>query len=336
MKNRKRQSPEPLPPTDASEPWALRNGRWIVLIGGFLTIVVGLFAVLILPSVDRVVGEFTGGDLQRARADARSSGLALATGIGVATAGLLTWGRLELSRRQHQLDRLRDQTAERNASLQHRLAEQSQRNDRFARAIELLGHSDHAVRLGALYALEGLAKDGHEHQAVYDVICAFARLHVPQVLSADVETLGVDEQTATGGAGIDTHDDLWLELGPLEDPATSEDYEAALAIALRADPKMQVRLNLAGTVLNGLPVSALSDCVLRGSTLTGCNFASARLSRADFGLAHLRECNFESASLTDCRFTGTDFQDCSFDGAVCDALTVWPNDCRPAGVALDE
>ncbi len=178
-----------------AEPWALRNGRWIVLIGGSLTIVVGLFAVLILPGVDRVVGEFTGGDLQRARADARSSGLALATGIGVATAGLLTWGRSELSRRQHQLDRRRDQTAERNASLQHRLAEQSQRNDRFARAIELLGHSDHAVRLGALYALEGLAKDGHEQQAVYDVICAFARLHVPQVLSADVETLGVSQVT---------------------------------------------------------------------------------------------------------------------------------------------
>lgn len=332
MKNRKRQSPEAPPPTEVPEPWALRNGRWIILFGGALTIAVGLFAVLILPGIDRVVGAFSGGDLQRARADARSSGLALATGIGAATAGLLAWGRLELSRRQHQLDRNRDQTSERNAALQHRLAEQSQRNDRFTRAIELLGHADHAVRLGALYALEGLAKDGHEQQSVYDVICAFARLHVPQVLFGEVESVGGDMQTPADYG--DGHNDLWLGLGPVEVPTSSDAYDCALAIALQADPRMEVRLNLARTVLNGLPVSVLSDCILRDATLTGCNFADARLSRADFGLAHLRACNFEGASFSDCRFTGAQFTECSFEGAACDELTVWPNESRPAGVAL--
>ena len=109
-------------------------------------------------------------------------------GIAALTAGLLAWGRLEQSRRQHDLDR---EAAERAVATQ-RLAvdaqhlatraqeatERGQVTERFTTAVEQLGHTDPSVRLGALYALEALAHDSPgDRPAITEVICAYARHH---------------------------------------------------------------------------------------------------------------------------------------------------------------
>jgi len=78
--------------------------------GRLLTVLVGLGAVFVLPTIERLVGNFVGGDIQRASADVRSSGLGLAAGIGVVSARLLTLGRLELSR----VNAFEDERARRN------------------------------------------------------------------------------------------------------------------------------------------------------------------------------------------------------------------------------
>src|SRR3954470_19798904 len=51
------------------------------------------------------------------------------------------------------------------------------RRDRYAKAIEQLGHDKAPVRLGAMYSLEQLAQDNLGlRQAVVDVLCAYLRM----------------------------------------------------------------------------------------------------------------------------------------------------------------
>jgi hypothetical protein len=169
-------------------------------------------------------------------------------GIAALTAGLLAWGRLEQSRRQHQLDR---QAAERAVDAQ-RLAveaqelatrnqetvEAGQRTGRYTTAVEQLGHVDRAVRLGALYALEALAHDSYPHDraTICEVICAYARHHSTR-RTADGEAIIVTDETG--------HEVPALVNG------LAEDYRAAITIALRLPLDWNLERNLDGTVLTG-------------------------------------------------------------------------------------
>ncbi|WP_147341423.1 pentapeptide repeat-containing protein [Actinomadura logoneensis] len=61
----------------------------------------------------------------------------------------------------------------------HELTELGQRTDRFTAAVEQLGSSSPAIRLGGVYALAGLADDSPTpefRQTCIDVLCAFLRL----------------------------------------------------------------------------------------------------------------------------------------------------------------
>lgn len=258
-------------------------------------------------------------DVQAAKNDLRQSGLRIAAGVAAITAGMLAWARLELSRAQHAHDMDRDRK-------QRELSEQSQRNERFARSVELLGHDQPAVRLGAVYALEALAKDGYEVQSVYDVLCAFARLNAPLQLPATVvdseqgersDSQLVPEDTAVGDIEP-TEDRFGVELGG---EAPSEPYEAALTIALRVDA--EVILNLSGLVLNGRRIESLSACDLSRSQITGCRF-TGRTHGVTFANAsftncavegELRGCDFSRArGLESVDWNGvTLFHDCRFD-----------------------
>lgn len=61
-------------------------------------------------------------------------------------------------------------------------------DERFARAIELLGHETAQVRVGAMHALAGLAKSRPEYtQTVLDIFCAYLRR--PFKLGDDVDDL---------------------------------------------------------------------------------------------------------------------------------------------------
>lgn len=335
----------------AAEPWALRNSRWIVAVGGTLTVVLGLVAVFLLPTAERVVGDFSGGDLQRARADVRTSGLALATGVGAATAGLLAWGRLELSRRQHEIDRERYVFDELLQSRQHDLAEQSQRNERFARSVELLGHADGSVRLGALYALEGLARDNFDRQTVYDVISAYARAHVPASQAFDIIASfdASDAQSDSAEFEVDAVDAI-----PPEETRT-DDYEAAITICLRVPLEWSVSLDLRDTLIVERTVRDVADINLAGASLMDCRFDATTVTRCSFLRATLTRCRFFGSHIVDCRFAGSDLSACVFndvrliggslDGATLnntafarseyDSTTSWPDGQPPPGAAHD-
>ena len=215
-------------------------------------------------------------------------------GIAALTAGLLAWGRLEQSRRQHLLDR---GAAERAVEAQHlatraqEATERGQVTQRFTTAVEQLGHTDSSVRLGALYALEALAHDSAgDRPAITDVVCAYARHHSIR-RHPDGTPVLVD------GGDNDRVEELV--------DGKAVDYQAAITIALRlpADWNLPIR-DFRGTVVADLDVGPLelSDGCLGAVDFGGATFTGwARFSRATF------------TGYTD--FEGAIFNDVSFDGA---------------------
>ncbi|HUF99992.1 MAG TPA: hypothetical protein VMM60_17850 [Ilumatobacter sp.] len=302
---------EAKPSGDSVEHAVLRHATKIVVIGGTLTVAVAVFAVF-APRWGWLLDDPRPNDLQAAKADLRQTALRIAAGIAAFTAGLLAWARLELSREQHRHDKTRDER-------QRLLAEQSQQNERFARSVELLGADNDAVQLGGLYALEALARDGYRVQSVYDVICAFARLHVPDQLPATIEEIGAEQQESQpdDDAGRPLLPDLSVGQGP---SVPSEAYEAALTIALRVG--QTARIDLTRTIISGRVITSLSECELGGAQITGCTFGP-HLSDVQFSRARITDssfegtlsnCSFAGATLTSVRFAnGTRLEDCRWD-----------------------
>jgi hypothetical protein len=241
------------------------------------------------------------------------------------------------------MDRGRFGFEEQIQSSQHELAEQSQRNERFSRSVELLGHSDGSVRLGALYALEGLSRDGFDRQTIYDVVSAYARTRGPAVGTfTELEASASDEvDTPSGEASLE------IDGVSLED-TTSDDYEAALTICLRGPEDVSV--DLRGAIVASRRVQALNKVILAGASLvdcdlegavTSCSFAGAQLRGCRFIGARLTDCVLASANLVSCHFSAvalvgvtfdsTSLQECTFVETEYDSTTTWPAGGHPDG-----
>jgi hypothetical protein len=175
-------------------------------------------------------------------------------GIAALTAGLLAWGRLEQSRRQHILDQ---EAADRAVATQrlavdaqhlatraHKATEWGQVTERFTTAVEQLGHTDPSVRLGALYSLEALAHESHrDRPAIIEVVCAYARHHSIR-RHPDGTPVFVDVADGPPVKALVDGKDV--------------DYKAAITIALRLPAvwNLPVR-NLRGTVVADLNLASL-------------------------------------------------------------------------------
>ncbi|MBP2334717.1 hypothetical protein JOF41_000895 [Saccharothrix coeruleofusca] len=209
------------------------------------------------------------------------------------------------------------------------VAEQGQLTDRFTKAVDQLDRAgaDHLqARLGAIYALERLARDSSRDQPTFvEVLSAFIRTTTPQPvptptgttppadacprqavapdIQAALTVLGRRDSTHDRAARIDLHGTCL---------AGADLHRADLGGALlrgadlhRADFSGAL---LRGTILNGanlyradfyradLHRAHLSFAVLDGAGLHGAN-----LHRADLGGADLRRANLNGADLRDAR-----------------------------------
>ena len=300
-----------------TQPWALKHAKGIVIVGSIATVAVAALAVLAgwrgWLATDQVttVTDATGGLVSRtSQSDpgaARDGLLRLATACGVVTAGLLAWGRLELSRDEHRIARATDAravvaderatTAEDRATAAYKLSEQAQVTDRYARAIEQLGHADVSVRLGALYALERLAHHAEpdDRNVIYEAICAWIRHQSVQ---------------------RDEHGEPLQEIPEPQEPllqvdGTATDYRAALDIALRP-PRGWL-----------LPKRDLTGAVLTYLDLTEGNVDDVTLSRAHLSqvtLGSVDEADFVHGTIRHVDFTGPVIN-ANFDGAAITSAT---------------
>lgn len=87
--------------------------------------------------------------------------------------------RQEIERKRQDLDNQRYELEQRRQDLENRRSDHDRErvaDERFARAIELLGNDADQVRVGAVHALAGLARSRNSYtQTVLDVLCSYLR-----------------------------------------------------------------------------------------------------------------------------------------------------------------
>lgn len=224
-------------------------------------------------------------------------------------------------------------------------AEKRTTNDNFVKAIELLGASDGEgdpileQRLGAIYALERLARDNLDyHVQIMETLCAYVRQHAParpgDVFPGTVlrrlerEQPGITDEEIAEDPGFKAANERmgfqveelreWREQ-PLVDPCLTkwldacngprEDIRAVLDVLSR---RMQAQLDMEKGPPNDQPHGPragyrldLRHTHLRKMAPAGRQFARALLTGAQMEGANLRGAQMEGADLGYSLLTGT-------------------------------
>lgn len=192
--------------------------------------------------------------------------------------------------------------------------------DRFTNAVDQLDRSgpDHLqARLGAIYALELLARDSpRDHPTVMEVLAAFIRTTAPSR-----PRFGVTDDPCPRGV---TAPDVQAALTALGRRDVTHDSETGL-------------INLGGACLRGavlgganlakmylkyadLSLVNLTGADLRGTYLEGAELVASNLSKADLTHADLSNsvavlATFDKANLTEASLRRADLHEASFVGA---------------------
>lgn len=187
------------------------------------------------------------------------------------------------------------------------LQQDSDRTDRFARAIDQLGSERPAVQNGGIYALARVAKDSPNDSPA-----------VGQVLAAFVRTL------ATGGERV-TEPERSAILALASGGFSDLDLGEVRAAGLRLREASFVRATLGQADLSGVNLDSanLTGCEMLGTSGTnwsakGGDFDSATLSGCDFHIVDFTDASFRRASIHESKFAYATLTGASFRGA-----TLW-------------
>jgi uncharacterized protein YjbI with pentapeptide repeats len=181
---------------------------------------------------------------------------------------------LEQAKRKNDLD-------EKKSQKDIEIAESRLITDRFSKATEQLASNSLHTRLGAIYSLEGIAKDDEKYYwIVIEILSAFIRREKDVNISQSQE-----EKTSK----------------------TPVDIQAALTVIIRRDIKSgieQKTIDLSGAILNDIDLSGkrLENINLRRSTLHHVILFEAKLINVDFIEAELFDTNFQRANIDDSNF----------------------------------
>jgi len=184
----------------------------------------------------------------------------------------------------------------------YRQGEERLVTERFAKAVEQLGHTDISVRIGAIYALERIAKDSpKDHWTVMEVLTAYVREKSTLAQTRKTETIQNSEQSL-----------------PLTSPPI--DVQSALTVIGRRDGSKdgaETTLNLSSTNLSGVVLSEanLRKASLYVSDLSDANLIGADLSEALLFSAKLKNAHLKQANLYKAYLVGADLQDANLQNA---------------------
>jgi hypothetical protein len=190
-------------------------------------------------------------------------------------------GAIERERRDLDADRFRLEEARQDLDRQRIDHDRSRTADeRFAKALELLGHDADQVRVGALHALAGLARSRPGYmQTTLDILCAYLRR--PYDHASYLERRTAD----SSGEPVEQRDDAWRDVD--------------------ADRERQVRLAAQRLVIDLLPSTSELDAPNYNLDLTGAALEYFDLSHKRVGTFTARSAHFyEAASFEGARFAG--------------------------------
>jgi hypothetical protein len=146
-------------------------------------------------------------------------------------------------------------------------------DERFAKAVELLGHAADQVRVGALHALAGLARSRPEYtQTVLDVLCSYLRRPFKH---------------------------------PRYDPELDRKKREVLVGTADDERELQVRLTAQRLVVGLLPLAGDDQAPVYNLDLTGATLEYFDLSKRRLGDLWLRYASlYSSTNLSGAVFTG--------------------------------
>lgn len=192
------------------------------------------------------------------------------------------------------------------------LLRRGQVTDRYTKAIEQLSSREIDVRIGGIYALEGVARDSaRDHPTVMEVLTTFVREHSreqwPPPDSPRTTWITWRGRFRTGGRQ--------------QERLTRPDVQAAVTVLGRRDARRDIQpihlngADLTGADLTGARLSGanfteatLRDADLARADLTGATLRDADFTRADFTDATLRSADLGGADLTDTTLRSTDLR----------------------------
>jgi uncharacterized protein YjbI with pentapeptide repeats len=256
-----------------TEPWALQNALGILMVGAVAAILVFTLTYGAIDGEDK---------------DRFDVGIKAATATAAIVAGILTWGRLELSRFEHRLSVDRDLT------------------ERYGRAVEQLGNAEPTIRVGGVFAMERYALDAvaisgpdrdTDWRMAIDVLADFARHHATKRAS--------DQEDATSGSHQESPATPVYAV-PAEVVAAVRTLGRFAKRAGHPDPT-QVRYNLKDIYLAGVNLS--------GDSLVAADLIGADLTRALLTDANLNGANLIGARLIGARLVGADLTYADLVGA---------------------
>ncbi|HWN08867.1 MAG TPA: pentapeptide repeat-containing protein [Pyrinomonadaceae bacterium] len=248
------------------------------------------------------------------------SGLAQALGGAALLIGLgFTWRSIKAAEKNLTIAQENIRATQETATKNLTIALEGQITERFTKAIELLSNETSvAARLGAIYALERIARDsGKDHWTIMEILSAYVREKAHWV-PAEV-------------AIPETAEDALRVIPP---PAI--DVRACLSVISRRNrsgEKGDQRLNLMKVDLrrchldsphfekakigqSRLDWALLIGAHLEGAFLFRTHLERAFLIRANFDGADLEQAHLEGADLTDAHFKKSVLTETNFDKAV--------------------
>ena len=308
-----------------------RIDRLLVGAGLISVIAITLAAFLVLPELRQFVpGGLTADQRVVAQNAIRDSGLKVAAGVGAVIAGLLAYRRYELSKSEHVL------------------ARRTNSDEQLSKAIEQLGSTSSATRLGGIHVLRRLASESEEYlSSVIELLLAYCR--------AESERYHVETRTDSPEdilAAVTFLAQLRIEarLGRLMAPGLILDGGSLARWDLHGANLQGVQLNdvdasecdlaganLLGAVIRGadlrrcsianasLPSARLIStnlshidgrgAALRLATLLNCDLTHSRFSSSNWTMATLRSCLAENTSFSEAVLVGTHISQCNLTGA---------------------
>jgi pentapeptide repeat protein len=180
-----------------------------------------------------------------------------------------------------------------------RVTNKQQISDRYNTAITNLASRSIDIRLGGIYALQGVMKDSPGDQpAVIAVLCAFVRDHAPSIPGR------------RGGIP----------------PPPPTDIQAALTVVGSRNTANDGHTTVVDLNHTQLASAQLVDASFPGANLFGANLTAAHLRGAILAGANLENANFVGADLRDATLTGAESLGADFGGAV-----LFSREPRPGG-----
>ncbi|WP_214320216.1 pentapeptide repeat-containing protein [Nonomuraea sediminis] len=255
-----------------------------------------------LPALDRA-------ELHRAARDSRrelvATVLQFVTALGVLGGLLLT--AQGLAQTAKSIEASREELG---------IARKGQLTDRFTRAVEQLGAASVDVRVGGVYALEGIGRDAAEYrQTTVDVLATYVvgngRPSGKSEVARDVQTA----LTVLGRVHPASPKSGWLDLSHARiDGATLQGAYLAHSRMFGTSMKSAnlIEADLSGSLL---PFSHLSGAFLTEANLAKANFNLADMSRASLWHADLRGTVFLTTDLRGADFTGAKLDGAYFKNA---------------------